>query len=343
MNRTITYHITQLPFPHKISGFLKEKGYSEQNLTDLRKREQAICLNGTYVHMNQMLTKGDILTVYIQETESSEQIRPVKLPVTIVYEDEDLLVINKSAGMPIHPSRNNPDNSLGNALAWYFKEQNKPFVFRCINRLDRDTSGLTIVAKHAVSAAILGQMVREKSIHGLEAQGIHREYLAIVEGNMTVDAGVISAPIARKEDRCLRRVVDFQKGDRAVTHYRVIATEVMDWISRSLVALQLETGRTHQIRVHMAYLGYPLVGDFLYNLTYVGNQIDRREDLENKNGDVSGTESGVRRKPYDIDRHALHAWKLSFPHPMTGEPMEFTAPLPPDMQRLIPEETLPSV
>ena len=93
MNRTITYHITQLPFPHKISGFLKEKGHSEQNLTDLRKREQAICLNGTYVHMNQMLTKGDILTVYIQETESSEQIRPVKLPVTIVYEDEDLLVI----------------------------------------------------------------------------------------------------------------------------------------------------------------------------------------------------------------------------------------------------------
>ena len=343
MNRTITYHITQLPFPHKISGFLKEKGYSEQNLTDLRKREQAICLNGTYVHMNQMLTKGDILTVYIQETESSEQIRPVKLPVTIVYEDEDLLVINKSASMPIHPSRNNPDNSLGNALAWYFKEQNKPFVFRCINRLDRDTSGLTIVAKHAVSAAILGQMVREKSTHGLEAQGIHREYLAIVEGNMTVDVGVISAPIARKEDRCLRRVVDFQKGDRAVTHYRVIATEVMDWISRSLVALQLETGRTHQIRVHMAYLGYPLVGDFLYNPTYVGNQIDRREDLENKNGDVSGTESGVRRKPYDIDRHALHAWKLSFPHPMTGEPMEFTAPLPPDMQRLIPEEALPSV
>ena len=199
------------------------------------------------------------------------------------------------------------------------------------------------MAKHAVSAAILGQMVREKSIHGLEAQGIHREYLAIVEGNMTVDVGVISAPIARKEDRCLRRVVDFQKGDRAVTHYRVIATEVMDGISRSLVALQLETGRTHQIRVHMAYLGYPLVGDFLYNPTYVGNQIDRREDLENKNGDVSGTESGVRRKPYDIDRHALHAWKLSFPHPMTGEPMEFTAPLPPDMQRLIPEEALPSV
>ena len=195
---------------------------------------------------------------------------------------------------------------------------------------------------HLLHRHHVGQAVRAEQQQILCLQ-LHREYLAIVEGNMTVDVGVISAPIARKEDRCLRRVVDFQKGDRAVTHYRVIATEVMDGISRSLVALQLETGRTHQIRVHMAYLGYPLVGDFLYNPTYVGNQIDRREDLENKNGDVSGTESGVRRKPYDIDRHALHAWKLSFPHPMTGEPMEFTAPLPPDMQRLIPEEALPSV
>ncbi len=127
--------------------FLKEKGYSRQNLVDLRKDEQAICLNGTYVHMNHMLAEGDVLTVWIRETENSGQIRPVKLPFAIVYEDEDLLVINKPAGMPVHPSRGNPENSLGNALAWYFKEQGVPFVFRCINRLDRDTSGLTIVAK----------------------------------------------------------------------------------------------------------------------------------------------------------------------------------------------------
>ena len=318
-------------------------------LQELSRTQIQDMINQGLVLVNQKKEKASYKTKLNDEIEITIldnvdlDIEPEDISLKIVYEDEDLLVINKSAGMPIHPSRNNPDNSLGNALAWYFKEQNKPFVFRCINRLDRDTSGLTIVAKHAVSAAILGQMVREKSTHGLEAQGIHREYLAIVEGNMTVDAGVISAPIARKEDRCLRRVVDFQKGDRAVTHYRVIATEVMDGISRSLVALQLETGRTHQIRVHMAYLGYPLVGDFLYNPTYVGNQIDRREDLENKNEDASGTEAGVRQKPYDIDRQALHAWKLSFFHPMTGEPMEFTAPLPPDMQRLIPEETLPSV
>ena len=222
MDRSISYQINGLEKPQKISGFLKEKGYSRQNLVDLRKDEQAICLNGTYVHMNHMLAEGDVLTVWIREKENSGQIRPVKLPFAIVYEDEDLLVINKPAGMPVHPSRGNPENSLGNALAWYFKEQGVPFVFRCINRLDRDTSGLTIVAKHAVSAAILGQMVRAKAEQGLKAPGIHRTYLAIVEGKVMPVSGVIDAPIARKEDRCLCRVVDFKRGDRAVTHYRVL-------------------------------------------------------------------------------------------------------------------------
>ena len=179
MDRSVLYQINSLEKPQKISGFLKEKGYSQQNLVDLRKNEQAICLNGTYVHMNHMLAEGDVLTVWIRETENSGQIRPVKLPFSIVYEDEDLLVINKPAGMPVHPSRGNSENSLGNALAWYFKEQGVPFVFRCINRLDRDTSGLTIVAKHAVSAAILGQMVRAKAEQGLKAPGIHRTYLAL--------------------------------------------------------------------------------------------------------------------------------------------------------------------
>lgn len=346
MDRSVLYQINGLEKPQKISGFLKEKGYSRQNLVDLRKDEQAICLNGTYVHMNHMLAEGDVLTVWIREKENSGQIRPVKLPFAIVYEDEDLLVINKPEGMPVHPSRGNPDNSLGNALAWYFKEQGVPFVFRCINRLDRDTSGLTIVAKHAVSAAILGQMVRAKAEQGLKAPGIHRTYLAIVEGKVMPVSGVIDAPIARQEDRCLRRVVDLKRGDRAVTHYRVLT----GWQTgnaqkfRSLVKLQLETGRTHQIRVHMAYLGHPLVGDFLYNPAYGENQIDRRDDENSGERHFScGKTFSCERGQYDIGRQALHAWKLSFFHPMTGEPMEFTAPLPPDMQRLIPEEALPSV
>ena len=275
MQRKITYYVDKIKPGQKISGFLKEKGYSEQNLVNLKKNLKSIEVNDTYVYQNYVLQQGDILNVYIRETESSRQIIPVELPIDIVYEDEDLLVVNKPAGMPIHPSRNNPDNSLGNALAWYYKQKQQAFVFRCINRLDRDTSGLTIVAKHMVSGAILAQMVAAKSRDGLQAQGIHREYLAIVEGNVEPAEGVINAPIARKESRCLERVVDYEKGDRAITHYQKLKTwkNARSNKKMSLVALQLETGRTHQIRVHMAYLGHPLIGDFLYNPAYADQPV----------------------------------------------------------------------
>ena len=257
-----------------------------------------------------------------------------KVPdIDIVYEDEDLLVVNKPAGMPIHPSRNNPDNSLGNALAWYYKQKQQAFVFRCINRLDRDTSGLTIVAKHMVSGAILAQMVAAKSRDGLQAQGIHREYLAIVEGNVEPAEGVIDAPIARKESRCLERVVDYEKGDRAITHYQKLKTwkNARSNKKMSLVALQLETGRTHQIRVHMAYLGHPLIGDFLYNPAYAANQLDRLAHAE-ENGGCSDKKAAADLL---IHRQALHAHKISFPHPMTGKPMEFSVSMPTDMKNLM--------
>ncbi len=323
--RSITYEITVADAGQKVSSFLKHKGYSTQNRVNLKKDEKSIWVNGVCVFQNTILRAGDVLEVQIREPESSEGILPVELPLDIVYEDEDLLVINKPAGMPIHPSLHNYDNSLGNALVWYFKKQDKPFVFRCINRLDRDTSGLTIVAKHMVSGAILSQMVAAKSKGGLEADGIHREYLAIVEGHVMPEQGLINAPIARKESQCLERVVDWENGERAVTHYQVIK-QTVDY---SLVALQLETGRTHQIRVHMSYLGYPLVGDFLYNPNYAGNQIDRVTDMQAKE----------KTADYPIHRQALHAHKISFSHPMTGEHMEFRVPMPDDMRRLIGNAT----
>lgn len=302
MERTLTYKITN-PMPgQKVSGFLKTKGFSTQNLINLKKNPESVQVNGKFVYQNYILQDGDALRITICETEGSEQILPVELPLDIVYEDEDLLVINKAAGMPIHPSLHNYDNSLGNALAWYFRQKNTPFVFRCINRLDRDTSGLTIVAKHMVSGAILGQQVAAKSLQGEQAEGISREYYAIVKGKVTPSAGVIDAPIGRKESSCLERMIDFEHGDRAVTHYRVVAKAN----GHSLLALVLETGRTHQIRVHLKYLGYPLIGDYLYN-----------PDKEL------------------IDRQALHAHKISFTHPITGERMEFTAPMPADMQHVL--------
>ena len=182
---------------------------------------------------------------------------------------------------------------MANALAYYFDQQNRPFVFRCINRLDRDTSGLTIVAKHYVSAGMLSTMIANKA-----ASGIMREYLAIVKGSVQPSEGTITAPLGRKEGSIIERTVDFEKGESAVTHYRVLDEKN----GHSLVSLILETGRTHQIRIHMKYLGYPLIGDYLYN-----------PDME------------------QIQRQALHAWKLSFVHPITGETLAFTAPLPEDM------------
>ena len=288
MDRSVLYQINSLEKPQKISGFLKEKGYSRQNLVDLRKDEQAICLNGTYVHMNHMLAEGDVLTVWIRETENSGQIRRVKLPFAIVYEDEDLLVINKPAGMPVHPSRGNPENSLGNALAWYFKEQGVPFVFRCINRLDRDTTGALILAKNPLSAAILSVQMKKRQIL--------RTYLALVDG-LLPDSGTINAPIARMEGSVITREVNFETGESAITHYERLAAGK----EYSLAELHLETGRTHQIRVHMKYIGHPLPGDYLYNPDY-------------------------RR----INRQPLHSYQLEFTHPITGKVMLFTAPLPID-------------
>ena len=247
--------------------------------------------------MNHILQPGDTLTLHIREDYSSEKIPPVNLPLNIVYEDADLMVINKPAGMPIHPSMNNYYNSLANALAYYFKQQNCPFVFRCINRLDRDTSGLTIVAKHYVSAGMLSAMIANKA-----TSGITREYLAIVKGSVLPSEGTITAHLGRKEGSIIERCVDFEKGESAVTHYKVLDEKN----GHSLVSLILETGRTHQIRIHMKYLGYPLIGDYLYN-----------PDMEH------------------IQRQALHAWKLSFYHPITGEKMQFTAPLPEDMAAVL--------
>lgn len=294
MNRTLTYRITEENTGFKISQYLHHLGYSSQNLTELKKMPQSILLNGIPCLMNRILSPGDILTVNIQETKSSPQIVPVKLPLSIVYEDEDILVINKEAGMPIHPSMNNYTNSLANGLAWYYQQQNKPFIFRCANRLDRDTSGLAVISKHMVSSSILSSAVKRREIH--------REYIAIVSGHVTPETGRIEAPLGRKDSSIIERVVDFEHGEYAATNYRVL--QYLN--DHTVVALKLETGRTHQIRIHMKYLGFPLIGDYLYN-----------PDMRY------------------IQRQALHSAKLSFIHPMTGKSMAFEAPLPGDMQQVI--------
>ena len=298
MNRTIRYDIDSHSEGLRVEQFLRRKGYSAQNLSTIKRMPESILVNGVHYYMKQTLKAGDRLLVRIQETESSRNIPPVCAPLSVVYEDEDLIVINKPAGMPIHPSLNNYTNSLANALAWYYQQQGKPFIFRCCNRLDRDTSGLTVVAKHLVSGNILSTMTKKKEVR--------REYLAVVRGHIVPESGTISAPLARTGGTIIERVVDFDRGEPAVTHYHLI----QEANGHSLVALQLETGRTHQIRIHLKHLGFPLVGDYLYN-----------PDMEY------------------ISRQALHSFRLSFPHPITGEAMDFTAPLPEDMRNILTERS----
>ncbi len=294
MNRRIDYKITEEDAGLRIEQFLRRRGYSYKNLTAIKRMPKSVLVNGEHFYMRQELKAGDLLSICISEVESSEKVPPTEIPLNIVYEDEDIIVINKAARMPIHPSLNNYTNSMANALAWYYEQQEKPFVFRCSNRLDKDTSGLTVVAKHLVSGNILSTQVANREFH--------REYLAIVRGNVSPSTGTIDAPLGRKEGTIIERTVDWENGETAITHYKVIEEKN----GHSLVSLKLETGRTHQIRIHMKHLGFPLIGDYLYN-----------PDME------------------FIERQALHSHKISFTHPITGEHLEFVAPLPDDMQSVL--------
>lgn len=289
MKRTLEYHITTMDTGKSLGSFLRSKGFSRHILTCLRETPNSICLNGSPAFTNQTLSPGDRVTILLLDGDTSTTIRPIPMPLSILYEDEDLMIVNKPADTPIHPSFNNHENTLANGIVWYFLSQDIPFVYRCINRLDRDTTGLLIVAKHMLSAAILSQMVSRREIH--------REYQAIVSGIPPLE-GSIDAPIGRKEGSLLERCVDFENGAPAVTYYRRITCKD----NCSLVSLNLETGRTHQIRVHMKYLGYPILGDYLY---------------------YPHTER--------MQRQALHSHCLEFSHPITGSPLCFTAPLPSDM------------
>lgn len=261
----------------------------------------SVCLNNEPGFINRIVQTGDILSLYIRENTSSEKIPPIDLPLSIVYEDEDLLVVNKPADMPIHPSLHNYENTLGNAVAYYFSQKGEPFIYRCINRLDRDTSGLTILAKHYLSAGLL--------YDAMEKREIKRTYYAIVEHSTRPDApyamdlekdGTVSFPIGRKPGSTIERQVDLTNGESAVTHYQILDKNE----ALALLELHLDTGRTHQIRVHMQAIGHPLIGDFLYN-------------------------------PHDshMERQALHAGKISFPHPITGEILHFESPFPDDMKK----------
>ena len=279
-----------------ISDFLKSKGYTSSNIVELKKYENGIVLNGTWAYMNQKPAILDRLLVRVCEYKKSENILPVFIKLDIKYEDEDIVVLNKPSDMPIHPSLNNYENSMANALMYYYRDKN--FVFRCINRLDRDTTGLSVVAKHFLSAGILNTSMQRREIK--------RVYNAIVEDDGSLkESGTVDAPIAREDDTLIKRRVS-KEGQRVITHYKVLKR----LRGASLIELRLDTGRTHQIRVHMSYIGHPLVGDYLYN--------ERYYDKENV-------------------RPLLHSKSLSFIHPITGEDLYLECELPKDFKERMDE------
>lgn len=294
MVRVFSYTISKDEKAATINDFLKDQGFGAKILAKLRQTPETVFLNSKEVLLKSPIFAGDIVEIHWTEDTSSEHIPPVKLPINIIYEDEDIMVVNKPANMPVHPSLNHYENTLGNALAYYFEEKGTPFVFRCVNRLDKNTTGLTLIAKNRIAGGILSASLADK-----KSSGLFREYLAICRGSVSPSDGSINAPISRVDGSTIERKVDFENGEEAITNYKVIKEKN----GHSLVSLILETGRTHQIRVHMKHLGYPLIGDYLYN-----------PDMEK------------------MTRQALHSYKLSFIHPISKKEMEFTAPLPSDME-----------
>lgn len=289
----IQYNIQPEDEGKTVERFLRTQGFSRHLVITTKYHENGLLLDGFPTRSNVRLQAGQILTAAIVNTPTNENMQPTPLPLSIVYEDGDIIVLNKPAGMPVHPSQGHYDDTLSNALAYYYEKLGEPFTARSVGRLDRDTSGLVLFARHELSACILAEQMRNREIH--------REYRAICTGILP-ESGIIDAPIARAHDSTIERIVDPERGERAVTHYRRLAVKN----GYSLAAIRLETGRTHQIRVHMKHIGHPLPGDFLYYPDY-----------------------------RVIGRQALHSFRLAFRHPITKEEMTFTAPIPADMQAIL--------
>ncbi|MDD6763808.1 MAG: RluA family pseudouridine synthase [Clostridiales bacterium] len=291
MKRTLEYKITGNYNDAMVQDVLRrELRISTALIKELKKYPDGILINGEHMRTVDPVHTGDILTVNIYDTDS-ESIEPHYIPLDIMHEDEDILIINKQPGIPTHPSKGHFTDTIANGVMYHYNKNGEHHMFRAVNRLDSGTSGVMCIAKNSYAHARLAE---ELGTHELR-----RRYLAIAEGT-TEDRGTIDAPIARVD--FIKRAVA-PEGQRAVTHYRTIEC----FGNYTLVELILETGRTHQIRVHMSHIGHPLLGDWLYG----------KEDKEL------------------FPRQALHSSYLSLLHPVTGEKMEFIPRLAKDMESFI--------
>ena len=279
-----------------IREFMKNKlGLSSALCKHLKFIENGITLNGAHATVRAILKEGDLLSLAIEDTESPQKLSPVELPLPIVYEDDDLVVPNKPCDMPTHPSRNHYDDTVANALAFRYRELGSPFVFRPVNRLDRNTSGALLIARNRVAAGFLSDALRRGEIK--------KTYVALLCGAPAVRRGEIETYMKRTAESIIVRenCSADEGGDYALTKYRTVASAD----KYSLVLARPITGRTHQLRVHFAGIGCPILGDDMY-------------------GEACEL----------ISRHALHAYSLEFPLPSTKERIKVNAPLPQDMREL---------
>lgn len=256
-------------------------------------KDGAVALNGKACKASSAVCAGDSIRILVPETDGDRLPEPENITLDVVYEDDDLAVINKPKGMVVHPAPGNPSGTLVNALLYRFQTLSgaggeiRPGI---VHRIDRMTSGLLVIAKNDFAHEALARQFAEHTAH--------REYLCLVHGNLKEDSGTVDAPIGRhKTDR--KRMAVTEDGRRAVTHWHVLER----FGTETLLDVRLETGRTHQIRVHMAYIKHPILGDEVY---------------------------GSPAPKLGLNGQALHGYRLTFSHPRTGETMSFTAPLPDD-------------
>lgn len=282
--RRINFEISEADNGLMIKDYLRNFGVSSSLLTKLKQTENGITLNGSFAKAIEYLKKGDILQISIES--KGHMPEPSDTKIDVLYEDEDILVVNKPPFMPVHESRNHRGDTLSNGVAAHMSEDT---AFRAVYRLDRDTSGAVLIAKHELAASKLSGKIK-------------KDYYAVVNG-IIKDGGTIDLPIKRIDESIIKRCVS-KDGEHAVTHYEPV--KIMD--AATLLKINLETGRTHQIRVHFSHLGYPLVGDSLY-----------------------GAEDNF------MNRQALHCRDIYFIHPVTNEKMHIYCPFPQDFKNLIGE------
>ena len=278
-----------------LRDFLRKNKISKRALTDIKFHGGKILVNGLECTVRMKLQAKDQVTVVFPKEVRSEEMQPKEMPLQIMYEDEDLLVLNKPSGLPTIPSILHPENSLANGVLFYYDSIGLDHTFHAINRLDKDTSGLMLVAKHRYVHHLFSMLQRKHEIH--------RSYIAIVHGEINGSIGVVDAPIGRSEHSLITREIRAD-GQHAITNYEVIDAKN----GYSIVKVEPQTGRTHQIRVHMSYIGHPLVGDDLYG--------------------------GSRAF---MNRHALHSISVQFFHPILEKHITQTCDYPIDFQQFIKE------